>query len=229
MIKTPQCVVHKKKAWKDKFPSLGLGANLWFGCVWLEDWELPHTSGNRASTFLPQPWSLAAGGITWSTSVQWPKCRFTATAASCPAKPITLWGLISSPILIWCCAWREGEMCGLASWALSGMSGTQRQAGVLCAQRWSAPVSPMLSAFCFPLYTEIALNVDPPPVRTKGQMSQISVGVDNTPKPSSIFHLQALETWDAFVELFCLIAAGQTCSEKVTDSKFLGSELCWHK
>lgn len=106
------------------------------------------------------------------------------------------------------------------------MSGTQRQAGVLCAQRGSALVSLMPSAFYFPLYTEIALNVGPPPVRTKGQMSQISVGVDNTPKTSSIFHLQALEAWDAFVELFCLMAAGQTCSEKVTDSKFLSSELC---
>lgn len=82
MIETPQCVVCEKRAWKDDFPSLGLGAILWvfWMCLALGLWAATHISGNRESKFLSQPWALAAGRITWRTSVQWPKCRFTAAA-----------------------------------------------------------------------------------------------------------------------------------------------------
>lgn len=165
-------IISKFRAWSKS----------WFWmCLALGLWAATHLR-DRASKFLPQPWSLAAGGITWSTSLQWPKCRFTAAALHLVLQNQSVSGAsfplqFFDPFLYlegtWnmCFStdhWRENFLSFV--WNVPG-SKTGRCA--LCPKRISPGVPNGLLHFAFPYPQK--LNVDHPPVWTKEQ-----IGIDFT-------------------------------------------------
>lgn len=186
VIKTPQCVccVWEKgmKRWISKFRAWS--KSLFWMCLALGLWAAPHISGNRDSKFLPQPWSLAAGGITWSTSVQWPKCRFTAAAlhlllqnqsvsgASFPLQFFDLFLYLEERWNLWFSTDQGREE--LPELCLECL----RHEDKLCAQRGSVP-----NAFyiLLSLIHRNCLKCWPPTsVNQRGNVIDFS-GVDNTP------------------------------------------------